>query len=440
VAGRGQPAGNGRPRRAPAIRASALVQAHRYRARPLSFLDRARRELGETFAIRLPGIGEAVVVSDAQSVKRLFSADQVNAIAREAAAGGMLGPRSLIHQTGEEHLRRRRLMAPAFHAEGVGVHQATIAEATKQEVESWPEGEPLRLHPAMRNISLQVILRVVFGIQDPARREVLRERIVAALTAPTVPPAGPLDPILRALPPYRDYPRKIARIHELLQVEIDERRREPGLGDRADILSTLTQARFEDGSRMDDEELRDQLAALLLAGHDSISSTLGWCFDYLLHDERALERLLAELGCDDDRYLDAVLEETLRLRPPAPLAGRRLLEDAELGGYHVDANATIFVAIYLTNTSPETYTEPDAFRPERFLNGGPKTFSWIPFGGGTRRCIGGPFSMLEMGTVVRTVLEAVTLEPGRPELDVATLPNITIRPIHGVQAIVAARR
>jgi cytochrome P450 len=425
----------------PAVSGAPIVQALRLRSRPDAFFDAARREHGETFRIRMPSFGEAVVVSDVDSVKRVFTSDRINAIARSSGLGGMLGERSLVHQEGDEHLRRRRLMSPPFNPERLRVHEETIAEATEREVDGWPVGEVFRLHPAMQRISLEVILRVIFGIQDGGRREALRDRIVAALTSPTVPPVGRLDPLVRALPPYRFYPRKIERIHELLDDEIAERRGESDFGERADTLSILMQARFEDGSEMDDRELRDQLEALLVAGHESIATSLAWCLDFLLHQPETLERLLAELAKDDgDAYLGAVVEETLRIRPAVPLTARRLGDATELGGYRLEAGSIIVVGIYLTNTSPETYREPYDFRPERFLDGGPETFSWIPFGGGTRRCIGGAFAEFEMRAVLRTVLQTVALEAGRGTLDVPKLPNLTLRPARGVPVRVTAKR
>jgi cytochrome P450 len=291
----------------------------------------------------------------------------------------------------------------------------------------------------MRVISLEVILRVVFGIFDERRRDAMRDAIVSALTAPSMPPVGPLYPLFRKLPPYRHYPGKLARVHGLLDEEIAERRRDPDLEQRSDVLSTLICARFEDGSQMDDRELRDQLEALLLAGHESIASTLAWCFDLLLHEPPALERLTADLEADGSDYLEAVIDETLRLRPPALVTPRRLGEATELSGYRLEADTTVLVSMYLANTHADVYAEPLAFRPERFLDAKPETYSWIPFGGGTRRCIGAAFAQFEMRAVVRAVLEAVTLVPGRDEPDTPMLPTITIQPKHGAQAIVSAR-
>jgi cytochrome P450 family 135 len=420
----------------PAVPLPRVVQTARFMARPVAYFERWRRELGETFAARLLGPGDVVFVSDPESLKRLFSADRVNTIApgRNIALRPLLGPGSLLLQEGEEHLRRRRLMLPPFHGERMRAYESTIAEVSAAEIARWPLGEPFALHPSMQEITLEVIMRAVFGVSDPERRDALREGLVALLAESASPWAiGLTIPPLRRLPRYRRFAAHAARNDELLAAEIAERRADADLAEREDILSMLVAAEFEDGSRMTDAELRDQLLTLLLAGHETTATALAWSFDLVLHSPAALERLLGEL--DEDEYLDAVVTEALRVRPVVPMTGRLLCETAELGGYELAAGTVVLAAIYMAHTNPDTYPDPFAFRPERFLEGGPETYAWVPFGGGTRRCIGAAFAQLELRVALRTILSAVTLRAAAPRPEPMARRNVTLSPPAGVRVV-----
>ena len=429
--------------RPPEVPLPRVVQTARFLVRPIPFFESWRRELGETFASRLIGPGDVVFVSDPGSLKRLFSADRVNTIApgRNVVLRPLLGRQSLLLQEGEEHLKRRRLMLPPFHGERMRAYEAMIAEVTEAAIAEWPTGTPFALHPSMQAITLEVIMRAVFGVADAARRDQLRDNLVAILSESASPTAvGLVMPGVRRLPHYRDFASRVALTDELLATEIAERRRDPDLDEREDILSMLIAARFEDGSAMDDGELRDQLMTLLLAGHETTATGLAWTFDLLLHSPPALERLLAELESGEAEYLDAVITESLRLRPVVPFTGRLLHEPAELGGFDLDAGTIVLAAIYMAHTNAETYPDPFAFRPERFLDEGPDTYSWVPFGGGTRRCIGAAFAQMEMQVAVRTILESVRLEPADPRPEPMTRRNVTLSPRRGVRVIVSERR
>jgi cytochrome P450 len=429
----------GRPPEVPLPR---VVQTARFMVRPVPFFEHWRRELGETFAARLIGPGDVVFVSDPESLKRLFSSDRVNTIApgRNIVLRPLLGSRSLLLQEGEEHMRRRKLMLPPFHGERMRAYESMIAEVTEAAIADWPVGTPFPLHPTMQAITLEVIMRAVFGVTDAVRRDELREGLVAILTESASPAAmGLVMPGVRRLPHYREFASRVARTDELLATEIDERRRDPELARREDILSMLIEARFEDGTRMDDGELRDQLMTLLLAGHETTATGLAWTFDLLLHSPEALERLLAELEGGGGDYLDAVITESLRLRPVVPMTGRLLREPATLGGVELDAGTVVLAAIYMAHTNSETYPEPFAFRPERFLSEGPDTYSWVPFGGGTRRCIGAAFAQMEMRVALRTVLSSVALRPAKPEPEPMVRRNVTLSPRDGAPAVLERR-
>ena len=327
-------------------------------------------------------------------------------------------------------------MLPPFHGERMRAYESVIAEAASAELATWPTGDEFALHPSMQAITLEVILRAVFGVEDDARRRELRDGLVAILAESASPAAvGLVVPALRRLPHYRDFRALVDRTDELLAAEIAERRADPELAERDDILSLLVAARFEDGSAMGDSELRDQLMTLLLAGHETTATGLAWTFDLLLHRPDALARLLAELDGDSTAYLDAVIAESLRVRPVVPITGRLLHQGAELGGYQLEPGTVVLVAIYVAHTNREVYPDPFAFLPERFLDDGPETYSWVPFGGGTRRCIGAAFAQMEMRVVLRTILRSIRLRAASPTLERPVRRNVTLSPRDGTRVV-----
>ncbi len=407
-------------------------------ARPIPFYERWRGELGATFSARLLGPGDVVFLSDPESIKRLFTSDRINTIApgRNIVLRPLLGAQSLLLQQDEEHMRRRKLMLPPFHGERMRAYEHTIAEVTRAEIARWPQGEAFRIHSSMQAITLEVIMRAVFGISDANRREAMRDGLLAVLAEAASPAAiGLTVPVLKELPHYRRFASRVAVTDELLAEEIAERRADPRLEERDDILSMLVSAEFDDGTKMSDRELRDQLMTLLLAGHETTATALAWTFDLLLHTPPTLDRLVAELDGDSTKYLEAVIDESLRVRPVVPMTGRLLREPATLGGYDLDANTVVFAAIYMVHTNPEVFADPFAFRPERFLEDAPETYSWIPFGGGTRRCIGAAFAELELRVVLREVLSSVALEAADPRPQRMMRRNVTLTPADGTRVI-----
>jgi cytochrome P450 len=376
-------------------------------------------------------------------MKRLFQADRVNTIApgRNIILEPLLGKRSLLLQEGSEHLRRRKLMLPPFHGERMRGYEELIRETTERAIAGWPRGTEFALHPSMQAITLEVILRAVFGVEDADRREDLSASLVEILAASASPMAvGYAVSATRGLPPFRRIGEMKERADELLYAEIAEHRRRPDLAERDDILSMLLTARFDDGSAMDDRELRDQLVTLLLAGHETTATGLAWAFDLLLHHPEALERLQAEVAAGEHSYLDAVIDEALRVRPVVPFTGRLLKQDMELGGYELPSETVILAGIYLAHTRADNYPEPFAFRPERFLGDSPPdTYSWIPFGGGTRRCIGAAFAELEMRIAIATILGAVELRAASPRMEKPVRRNVTLSPATGTRVIVRDR-
>jgi cytochrome P450 len=426
----------------PGPKAPAAVQTARLIGRPVSFFERCRRRFGETFSARVVGLGRIVFISDPSSLKRLFGADRRNTIApgRNVVLAPVLGQRSLLLLEGDEHLRRRKLMLPPFHGERMRAYETVMAEATERELASWPVERTFSLHPRMQSITLEVILSAVFGVEDHERREDLRSNLVGILAATRSPRAiGMTVGRLRRLPAYRRFHRVLADTDRILLAEIEERRADPDLPSRDDILSLLVGARFEDGSAMSNVEIRDQLMTLLLAGHETTATGLAWAFDLLFRAPDKLERVRAEVADGGHEYLDAVIEESLRVRPVVPWVGRKLNVPSELGGYELPADSVVMAAIYLAHTRPDLYAEPYVFRPERFLNGKPETYGWIPFGGGTRRCVGAAFAQLEMRVVLATVLRRAELRPGTNRPEPIVRRNVTLSPRNGTPAILAGR-
>jgi cytochrome P450 family 135 len=426
----------------PGPNAPAALQTARLIARPVPFFESCRRHYGETFTAQVLRVGSMVFISDPASIKTLFGADRQNTIApgRNVVLAPVLGQRSLLLLEGEEHLRRRKLMLPPFHGERMRAYEAVMAEATEREVASWPVGRAFPLHAGMQAITLEVILRAVFGVEDDERRALLRRNLVGILATTRSPWAiGMTIGRLSRLPAYRRVGEMLAEADEILFAEIAARRGDPDLASRQDILSLLVGARFEDGSTMSDAELRDQLMTLLMAGHETTATGLAWAFDLLFRAPQKLQRLRAELAEGGHEYLDAAIEETLRMRPVVPFIGRELRVPAELAGYELPEGTVVMPSIYLAHTRQDLYPDPKSFRPERFLDGGPETYSWIPFGGGTRRCIGAAFAQLEMRVVLRTVLGQAELRPATDQAEPIVRRNVTLSPRNGTPAILVRR-
>ncbi len=407
----------------PGPRRPATLQTFAWVARPLPFLEECRRLYGDWFTVRLARIGTFVFVADPAAIKEIFTGDPALLRAGQANAplAPVVGSRSVLLLDGAEHLRQRRLMLPPFHGARMARYGELMAEITEAELDRWPLREPFPLRPRTQAITLEIILRVVFGVRDAARLEALRAALVALL-AQSTSPATMLPWLRRDLGPFspwRRFMRLRRRVDALIYDEIARRREDPALEERDDILSLLLQARDEDGEALTDRELRDELVTLLVAGHETTATALAWAFERLLRHPAALDRLTAEArdGGEDDPYAGAVVQETLRLRPPLPAVGRMLTEPAQIAGRPLPAGVRLAPSIYLVHRREDLYPEPAAFRPERFLDSPPETYGWLPFGGGVRRCLGASFATFEMKIVLRTILARARLEAddARPE-------------------------
>jgi cytochrome P450 len=427
----------------------ALIQGVAFWTRPLAFLERCRARYGKRFTIRLPLTPPFVILSDPAQVKEVFTAppDVLHPGAGARVLEPVVGRNSVILLDEGAHIEQRKLMLPAFHGEKMERLAGLMAEVAEREVASWPRETPVELHPRMQRLTLEIILRAVFGLEPGPRLDALRERLRAMLAfgdrpiSLVPPPADSLAArVLERVGPFASFVRLQRQADELLFQLIDERRRAGQDGD--DVLAMLLDARHDNGSPMSDQELRDELMTLLVAGHETTASTLAWAFARLPRHPEILARLGDEIDAGEtDAYLTATIQETLRHRPVLPNSAPRLVKrPIEVGGWTYPPGVALVPNAYLIHHDPSIYPDPYAFRPERFLGEPPGTYTWIPFGGGRRRCLGASFAMLEMKLVVRSVLAACELRPVGDGLEVARRRNITIRPAAGAVAVLRARR
>ena len=429
----------------PGPRAPRPIQTARWVRRPLELFEDCDRRYGDFFTLRLAGFDPMVFTSDPDAVRALFAADRDNRLpaGRTFVLEPIMGPRSVLLQEGDEHLRRRKLMLPAFHGERMRNYEGLITSITDREVAAWPDGQSFTLHPRFQALTLEVILAAVFGVVEGERADRLREhlgRVLYLTSSPSAMAIGLFTRRLGRFAPIRSFERLIERIDVLLGAEIAERRRASNLSDREDILSMLVEARFDDGTGMDDGEIRDQLMTLLLAGHETTATALAWTFDLLFRHPEVMERLRRAVADGDRDYIDAVGQEALRLRPVIPMIGRTLTNGGRVGTRELPPGTDVFPAIYLVHRRADLYPEPLRFRPERFLDGETPGFAWIPFGGGTRRCLGAAFAQFEMRIVLTRVLESVELVSTASAPEKMVRRNVTLSPKGGTPARLVSRR
>src|SRR4051812_3090318 len=376
------------------------------------------------------------MVFDPAVVKQVFQAPPGRLHAGEANVllGPVLGERSVLLLDGDEHLRQRKLMLPPFHGKRLKGYEAVMEEAADRAIDAWPVGEEFALMPSMQMLTLEVIMRTVFGVEDGARKDELTRRVRAMID----PVSRRMGVLVLALSGGRfgtkgvmeRFQERRGELDELLFDEIARRREAPDLEERDDVFSMLVLARDEDGRPMSDRELRDELVTLLVAGHETTATGLAWTFDLLLHNPRTLNRLME----GDNDYLDAVVKESLRARPVIPGIGRVVQKEPfQLNGYEIPPGIEINPSI--AGVHRRAYPDHEEFRPERFLEPDPPdTYTWIPFGGGVRRCLGASFALMEMKTVVSRVLERTRLEAVAGP-DKVERRGITMVPKRGVRVV-----
>jgi cytochrome P450 len=393
------------------------------------FLRWGRRRYGAVFTLRALPWGTAVVINDAELVKEIFTGDPAVFHAGEGNSllAPVLGDRSVLVIDEDEHLQARKRLLPPFHGEAVRSYGETIERIVAAEVDSWPLGRPFALHGRMRAITLEVILEAVIGISDRARTQALREVLPRTVEIDPTVMLMWVVPGLKYVGRWRRHRERVAEANRLLLEEIATRRADPRLAERDDVLSALVRA-----GEIDDGELRDQLMTLLLAGHETTTTGLAWAFERLLRNPMALARARA----GDDGYLDAVVKETLRVRPVIPAVLRQLKAPVTLGGWRLPAGVTLIPAVTLMHEDPTIFPQPERFRPERFLEEDQgSTYTWIPFGGGRRRCLGAAFASFEMRVALRTILERTTLRAADPRDERVRNHHITLVPARGARVV-----
>ncbi|HUB72958.1 MAG TPA: cytochrome P450 [Solirubrobacteraceae bacterium] len=432
----------------PGPRMPSALQTALWFRRAQWLLGACQARFGAMFTLTIANEHTWVVTSDPDVIKQVFTGDPRLLHAGEAnrVLLPILGPNSVLLLDEAAHMGQRKLMLPAFHGERMQRYGQLMAQVAGEEIERWPLGRPYPLRPRMQAVTLEIILRAVFGVSEEPGVERLRSELRRLLDITTSPRHTAVLAVLgpERLPRVPAFRRDLERLDRAVYEQISERRRAGDLAERDDIMSLLLQATHEDGSPMSDRELRDELLTLLIAGHETTANALSWAVERLCRHPEKLERLTEEArggasSSGESAYMQAVIQETLRLRPVISIVARRLVEPMELGGHLLPAGAAIVPSIYLVHHRGDVYPQPFQFRPERFLEdeGGrpPGTYTWIPFGGGVRRCLGAAFAQFEMEVVLRELVLRRTLAPGRPRSERVYRRAITETPRHDAEVV-----
>ena len=366
------------------------------------------RRYGPIMTMPVLSLGNVAIVSDPELVKQVFTAPPDVLLGGEGVgpAAAIYGSGSMFVQEEPEHLRRRKLLTPPLHGVALNSYVPIMENSARAAMSVWPVDRPFEMLRAARSLMLDVIVKVIFGIDDP--EEVRRlggpfERLLNLGVSEQLT----VRYVLRGLGTLRVWPardRATKQIDDVVMPLIARRRNDPRSNEQLDILALLISARDDDGNGLSDSEIRDDLITLMLAGHETTATTLAWVFDLLLHHPEALERVREEAVCGEEEFTTAVINETLRVRPPAPLTARVAAQPFSIGGYRVETGTRIIVHIVAINRNADTYEHPNEFRPERFLGVRPQTYAWVPFGGGVKRCLGASFSVRELITVLHVLL------------------------------------
>ena len=412
----------------PSLPLPAPLQTLFWIRRPTDFMELCQRRYGHAFQLKLLPFGFSMF-SDPESIRTLFAAkvDEMHAGEVNRILRVVVGESSVLLLDGPEHMRHRKLLLPSFHGERMRFYGETMAAITRVAIASWREDEAFSLHPHTQEITLQIILRTVFGADEGEELQTLSRQIKHMLAPAEHRISLPImiymstHPSLETRAPFKWLLQRREATDRLLYRQIADRRRDPGARERQDVLAMLMHARDEHGEPLTDRELRDELMTALAAGHETTATALAWAFERILSTPGVYAKLREELAAIGGEsaapekiaalpYLDATIKEVLRLRPVIPVVGRVLREPTTLGGYELPAGTAVGACIYLAHRNPDVYPEPEAFRPERFLNAPPDPVSWLPFGGGIRRCIGAQFATYEMKIVLGTMLASCNFE------------------------------
>jgi cytochrome P450 len=406
------------------------------------FVPALHRRYGDVFTIRvLPEGRHLVVFNRPEHVKEIFAGDPevFHAGKGNAILGPVMGEHSLLLVDSSQHKRARKLLMPAFNGQALRGYEELVTGLAKTEVARWQPGQPFRSLDRMNALTLEVILQVVFGVTDESRLVELRPLVNNTVNIPPLVFLGWGLPRLQRFGPWRRTVENQIALDRVIFAEIAERRRAGDLAERPDVLSRLLQVSDEDGAGLSDEELRDQLVTLLLAGHETTATALAWSLHELGKDPVAAATARDAARSGDDGHLEAVMKESMRLHPVIPMVVRHLMAPATIGGIDLPRGANVAASILLAHESETSHPDHARFRPSRFLEGEVATNTWIPFGGGVRRCIGAGFSLMEGVAVLREVLTSYDVSVPAGEKDAPKVRNITSVPRRGARIVVTHR-
>jgi len=426
----------------PGPRAPSAAQALGWALRPLGMMDRCHERYGDLFTLRVRRGRPWVFLTDPEHVKQVFTTD--SELLRSGASEAnpllepLLGSRSVMLLDEPQHMSDRKRLLPSFHGQRMKDYGEMMSGVAEEQISRWPLGEPFALWPRMQAISLEVVMRAVFEDLDSDRHECLRARVVELTDWINTPRRLALLAALgsRTLTGNAGFRRAMSRLESVVLEEVHERRAS-GLGEREDIHSMLERAYAEGGSPVDDKKMRDELVTMLSDGPTATS--LSWVFERLLRHPEKLARLREEVLTGEEEYLDAVVKETLRLCPAVPVVMRRLVEPMRVGGYELPPETIVAPCVYLMHRRGDVYPDPLSFRPERFLTDSAGTYTWIPFGGGVRRCVAASFAQLEIKRVIQVVLSRLDLRAADSRSEGAARSSVSFTPAGGARVIAAHR-
>ncbi len=395
----------------PGPRTPRTVQGLKFLTSRRSSVGALARRYGPAFSLNLPIFGKTVMISDPVLVKDLFTTGD-DLVGRATNLGEVLGPGSTFSLDGEEHRERRKLLVPPFHGKRMAGYESIVEEEVLREIASWPEGAEFETLPGMMRITLNAILRAVFGAEGAAfdeLRELLPQAVLVGSRLAVLPPFFRRD--LGSRSPGAKMRRYRRRYDEIIDTLIAEARADPAFEDRADVLSLMLRARHEDGSAISNRHIADELLTLLTAGHETTATTLAWAIERIRRHPELLARLTEEADAGGSELRQATIWEVQRVRPVIDGTSRRTLQRIRLGEWVIPENHVVMVSIALAHASRHRFPDPSGFNPDRFIGAPPDNYTWIPFGGGIRRCIGAAFANMEMTVTLRTLLRELTFEP-----------------------------
>jgi cytochrome P450 len=438
----------------PALLLPRPLTALRFSVRQVPLLFKTQRELGETFCVRFPmrrryADEHTFIVSHPDHVRSLFTApEQAISTAGESPLRPIVGPNSVLTAVGPRHMRQRKLLLPPFHGEAIERYTQMIDDVAEREIDAWPVGETFAIGPRMQAVTLDVIMAGIFGVEGECRPGTPEHGLRRTILRLSDLSATVLGQIAELMNIGRDEPvpllRRLLDLMDRHIYALIAARRAEGIEGRTDILSLLLAVRDEDGTPLTDQELRDELLTLVLAGHETTANSLAWTFERLTRNPAAYDALRDAVRGDDEAtaaaWVEATIHETMRNRPVVPITGRRTTVPWQLGEYRLPVNAHVLVSVALLHHRDDVYPDPFSFRPERFLGRRPGTYTWVPFGGGIRRCLGATLAMAEQRVVLRAIVRRTDLVAPDPQPERVLHRNVTMIPAKGARVTVTSKR